>query len=117
MTHARAFCSKWRDESAAIAVHPGCTAGAAAALGAAVLLLWLGGAGVSVLRRVCPAGAGGGDLVDLCRAVDRRIRLVADGIVGGGVARRAVGGGGLAIDRAALGPARLAAGAVHGRPG
>src|SRR5438132_10662061 len=62
--------------------------GAAAALRAAADVLRLGGAGVFVLRRLCPAGAGGRDLVDLCRAADRRVRLVADRAIRRGVARR-----------------------------
>src|SRR5207302_5138710 len=57
------------------------------------------------------------DLVDLCRAIDGRIRLVADGSVRCGLARRPAGRASSTLDRAAPGPARLAAGAVHGGAG
>src|SRR5262249_61960171 len=88
----------------------GCPAAAVAGAhaGAPAGVLRLGGAGLPLLRRLRTAGAGGGDLVDLCRALDPRVRLVAHGAVGCGVAgRRACGSCG-AADRAAPRPARLA---------
>src|SRR5437763_14033644 len=105
---------EWRDGFAATAARPGRAAAAAAAhRGAVAGVLRLGRARVLVLRRVCAAGAGRCDSVDLCRAVDPRIRLVAHGALRRGVFGRRVGGDLGAADRALARPARLAAGAVR----
>src|SRR5205085_8500392 len=83
-------------------------AGAAVAECAAWSVLRLGRAGLPVLRRVRAAGTGGRDAVDLCRAADPRVRLVAHRAVGRGVARRRLGGGDVAADRTIARPTRLA---------
>src|SRR3954468_12993586 len=109
-----ALAAQWRDGPSALrCCCDVAAAGAAVAGGAAAGVLRLGRAGLPVLRRVRAAGTGGGALVDLCRAADPRIRLVAHRAVGGGVIGRRAGGGGGAVDRAVARPPRLAARVVR----
>src|ERR1700704_893137 len=69
-----AYRPQWRHARTAIPPRPGRAAAGAAVVECAVAgVLRLGCAGVFVLRRVCAAGAGGRDPVDLCRAADPRV--------------------------------------------
>ena len=90
---------------------------AAAAERPAAVFLRLGHPRLLVLRRVCAAGAGGRDPLDLCRAVDPRVRLVAHRSVGRGVARRVAGGVVVPTDRPAARSPRLAGSPVPRRIG
>src|SRR5215469_14892477 len=65
----------------------------------AAVFLWMDHPRLPLLRRVLAAGAGGRHFVGVCRAADPRIRLVARGPVGGGVAGRAARGAVIAADR------------------
>src|SRR5258708_4837674 len=72
-----------RHDSAGASACPASSPGAAPAV-----LLRLGGAGLPLPGGLRAPGPGGGDVVDLCRADDGRIRLVAHGDGGRGVAGR-----------------------------
>src|SRR3954451_7372916 len=80
------FAPQWRDGCPTPRISRDHAATAAAAYrGAAAGVLRVGGARLPVLRRVRAAGTGGGDLVDLCRAADPGVRLVAHRAVGRGL--------------------------------
>src|SRR6185503_21210995 len=83
--------------------------------GTPAVLLRLDHFGLRVLRRICAPGAGRGHALDLRRADDQRIRLVASGALGRGIAGWNHGGGSLAPDRPDPGPARRPHDAVRGR--
>src|SRR6516164_396343 len=84
---------------------------------APAILLWLGRAWLPVLRRLCPSGTSRRYLVDLCRAVDPRVRLVARCTIGSRVARRRAGGTDVACDRPAARSPWRAYHALHCRSG
>src|SRR6516162_3687736 len=80
---------------------------------APAFLLWLGRPRLPVLCRLCAARPGGRHLVDLCRAVDSRIRLVAHRTVGGCFARRRAGSSVIAADRPAARSSWRASHSLH----
>src|SRR5574339_1260992 len=82
---------------------------------AAPLLLRLGGARLRVRGGLLAPGLRSGDALDLRRADDARVRLVAHRDLGGGVGGRSAGRADRAGARHVLGPQRRARGAAARR--